>query len=132
MEAELAPTSRRSFMVVDDDDAIRELIETVVAVAGYRVVTAANGQDALDRLRSGITPGVILLDLRMPVMDGRTFCSLQKRDPDLAAIPIVIFSGDLDAARAAASLGTEVLVKPIDLDRLCSIAQRYCGTAPAK
>lgn len=116
-------------MVVDDDDAIREVIKTIIDAEGYCVVTAANGEEALERLRSGLRPSVILLDLRMPVMDGRTFRDLQTQDPDLASIPVIILSGDLDACRAAARSGSDFILKPIDLEQLLSIAQRYCESS---
>lgn len=121
-----ATAEKRPLMVVDDD-AIRETIEAIVEAHGYRVVTATDGKDALDLLRSGMQPGVILLDLRMPVMDGRAFRERQMSEPQLSRIPVVILSGDLDACRAAEQSGTSCLVKPIDLERLLSVTKRFCG-----
>ena len=127
MSTELQAKSRRPLMIVDDDSAIRELIEIIVESEGYPVVTAADGNEALGHLRSGLKPGVILLDLRMPGMDGQTFREVQRRDPTLAGIPIVILSGDRDASGLAARLGADCIPKPIDLDRLLSITKFFCG-----
>lgn len=126
MSPESTVLGNRPLMVIDDDSAIREAIATVVEAEGYPVVTASGGAEAFGCLRSGLQPGVILLDLRMPEMDGRTFRELQKRDPQLAAIPVVLLSGDRDVCRAAAELNTACLMKPIDLDELLSLAKRFC------
>jgi CheY-like chemotaxis protein len=70
---------------------------------GYHVDCAANGQEALGRLMAGERPGVILLDLNMPVMDGRRLREEMQRDPGLSSIPIVTVSAarDADAVEAA-------------------------------
>lgn len=125
--AEHQATEIKPLMVIDDDAAVRETIEEVVRAEGYPVVTATNGMVALNRLRSGLRPGVILLDLRMPVMDGRTFRELQVRDPLLSGIPVILISGDLDACRAAARAGADFLLKPFELEQLLSVAKRFCG-----
>jgi len=67
------------------------------------VACATNGQEALEMLRAGERPSLILLDVMMPVLDGRQFREEQKRDPDLASIPVIVVSavegaGSLDAA----------------------------------
>jgi CheY-like chemotaxis protein len=114
-------------LVVDDDAAIRETIGAVVEAEGYAVVTAAGGAEALGALRSGLRPGLFLLDLRMPGMDGRAFRVAQTAEPELASIPVVILSGDGDAPCVGASLGLEWLLKPVHLDRLIAVVARYCG-----
>jgi CheY-like chemotaxis protein len=122
-----AVTDARSLLVVDDDAAIREIIQAVLEVEGYAVFTAADGAEAIARLRAGLRPRLILLDLRMPGMDGRAFRDVQAAEPDLAAIPVVILSGDGDAPRVAASLGLEWLLKPVHLDHLLAVVARHCG-----
>jgi two-component system, chemotaxis family, chemotaxis protein CheY len=119
---------RRPVLVVDDDAAIREVVQIVVEAEGYPVLTAAEGAEALRYLRSGFRPGMILLDLRMPGMDGRAFREMQSAEPELAEIPVVILSGDSDASRVAGNLGAECILKPVDLDRLLSVVERYCGS----
>src|SRR6185295_17791050 len=63
-------TRNRPLLVVEDDDATREMLRYLVQSVGCPVVTAANGLEALEHLRNGLTPCLILLDLMMPVMDG--------------------------------------------------------------
>ena len=111
-------------LVVEDDEDIREVLATILDESGYRVIIAKNGEEALQRLRSGTCrPCVILLDLWMPVMDGRQFRKEQLKDASLADIPVVAFSGDgetqgLDAAA--------YLSKPVQLNPLISTIERFC------
>ena len=83
-----------SVLVVDDDPNLVRLMSKFLTLEGFAPVPAANGAEALTYLRGGGSANVILLDLRMPVMDGWTFRKEQRGDPGLAAIPIVVLSGD--------------------------------------
>ena len=126
MLAEKTEQTRADVLVVDDDADIRNLLSSVLAIEGYAVTSASNGEEALSKLRG--TPGtrLILLDLRMPVMDGWEFRAEQNRDPMLSTIPVVVLSGDGDLDRAAASFaGSSVLKKPFDLEELITVVQRY-------
>jgi CheY-like chemotaxis protein len=93
----------RTILLVEDDPATRGAIKMVLEWEGYRVDCAANGQEALGRLMAGERPGLILLDLNMPVMDGRRLREEMQRDPGLSSIPIVTVSAarDADAVEAA-------------------------------
>src|SRR5437660_5373289 len=82
-----------SVLVVDDDPNLVRLMSKFLKLEGFAPIPAANGEEALRYLRGGGTASVILLDLRMPVMDGWTFRREQKGDPVLADIPIVVLSG---------------------------------------
>ena len=79
-------------LIVEDERAARTGMEKILALAGYAPVSAANGQEALELLRSGVPASVILLDLIMPVMDGWAFRREQLRDPRLAHIPVIVLS----------------------------------------
>ncbi|HEY3447977.1 MAG TPA: response regulator [Myxococcales bacterium] len=120
-------------LVVDDDADIRWSLGFVLEGGGYRVATAANGAEALSSLRGGgPLPDVILLDLRMPVMDGQQFRETQLRDPALARVPVVALSGDADLAARSRAMGIErFLLKPVDLDRLLSELGRYSAPSLA-
>jgi CheY-like chemotaxis protein len=83
----------KTILVVEDDGITRGAMKWVLEWEGYRVRCAANGQEALDLLRDGEKPSLILLDLMMPVLDGRQFRERQKQDPSLADIPVVVISG---------------------------------------
>ena len=99
------PTSRRLIMVVDDDPDLRDLMGVTLRDRGYQVIECANGLDALVRLRAPCKPEVIVLDLMMPIMDGWEFRVAQRRDPAMAAIPVVALSADTTSKAAAQSRG---------------------------
>jgi CheY-like chemotaxis protein len=95
------------------------------------VVTAANGQEAINRLRCCEPVDVILLDLAMPVMDGQHFRAAQRADERLAGIPIVVFSGTEQAEGAAVELGAVAcLRKPVPTAELLETIRRCCAPAP--
>ena len=92
--------------------------------AGFRTVTAANGREALERLREDPQPEVILLD--MPEMDGYQFRAEQQRDPALRAIPTLIVTAGTVTPRVE-ELGAEaILRKPVSLRRLVDTIRRFC------
>src|SRR5918911_1882485 len=107
-------TERPTVLVVDDDPDIRELVQLGLEDEGYRVVTAAHGQAALEQL--GRVPiDLILLDMRMPVMDGWTFASVYRQQA-AARVPIVVVTAAQDAARRSAEIAAEGhLAKPFGL-----------------
>ncbi len=114
-------------LLVEDDPDIREAITEILRDEGYRVLGAEHGRQALDLLREGARPALILLDLMMPVMNGWQFREAQKADASLAPIPVVVISADAAAAREAVHIGASAfLQKPIDLDELLGTVARYC------
>jgi len=121
--------ARKPVMVVDDDTHIREALREVLEDEGYAVVGFANGREALEHLkapRDG-APGLILLDLMMPVMNGWQFRQAQLEDPSLADIPVAVISADGGLIRQAASMNaTARLRKPIELDELLETVGQYC------
>ncbi|HEX7045252.1 MAG TPA: response regulator [Burkholderiales bacterium] len=124
----MASPGRRPLLLVEDEPDIRNSLRDLLADAGYPVLTAANGREALECLRTGAErPALILLDLMMPVMGGSTFLERLEQEPDdLVAIPVVVLSAAKDAAtRHPATVGR--IEKPIDLDELLDWVRRYCG-----
>ena len=116
-------------MIVDDDSDARESLAEVLGLSGYGCVTAEHGRAALDQLRrEGATrPSVIILDVRMPVMDGWAFRVEQLRDRELASIPVIFLTADLGAeARVAASGGFAFVAKPYELGDLLQAVRRAC------
>ena len=100
-------------LVVEDDQMLRETLGSLLEVSGYEVSLAENGQEALTRLRAGgPKPDVIVLDLRMPIMDGWAFRVIQRDDPALGQIPVVVISADGSSAAAAIS-AQAYLRKPV-------------------
>jgi CheY-like chemotaxis protein len=105
--------------VVEDDPELRELLRVVLTGDGYMVAAVGNGRAALQHLRSTASTCMIVLDLSLPVMDGRQFRAAQLRDRSLAWIPVVLLSGDGEAAQLARQLGVRSFVrKPVDVDEL--------------
>lgn len=116
------PTAEPSILIVDDDADIREALIDVLTDHGYRVLAVRNGREALDHLRLGPRPSLILLDAMMPVMDGLSFRREQLTDPELRELPVLMISAGSHSKLDVAELGlVGVLQKPIDLDRLLEV-----------
>jgi len=84
-------TPGQYILVVDDDDDFREALSEVLSEAGYPVQQAENGEVALARVAAE-APGIVLLDLKMPVMDGWGVIERMRQDPRTAHVPILILS----------------------------------------
>jgi len=114
-------------LVVEDDADFREALVSALEHAGYEVIAAVNGAAALQLLQWQIVPSVVILDLMMPVMDGRTFREHQLADPALASIPVIVLSAEAKAAELATSPGVHaVLRKPVDLEALLGALDALC------
>ena len=118
----------KMIFVVDDDRGIRESLADLLEDEGYSVVTAINGQDALQKLRRDCSrrPCLIFLDLMMPVMNGADFYAAQQSDPQLSSIPVVVISADGHVSLKAKPFGGEYLSKPIRIETVIDTIQRYC------
>lgn len=124
----MATTGQAHVLVVDDDRGIREFVRTVLADEGYSVTEATDGQEALERVAVR-RPDVILLDMRMPVMDGWEFARTYRQQPGPHA-PIVIVTAALDVAKDAREIGADgFLAKPFQLDDLLALVHRHAGQA---
>jgi|KBSSwiStaDraftv2_1062776.scaffolds.fasta_scaffold183251_2 CheY-like chemotaxis protein len=119
---------RHNVLIVEDDEDLREMMAQILSLAGFNAATATNGREALEYLRRGDAPQLILLDLMMPVMDGWEFQRERRRDPNLADVPVVVLSA-LDEARAGEAATHEFMKKPLDFERLLQIVKGYCGPA---
>ena len=117
----MAPST---ILVVDDDAAIRDLLSEVFELEGYRVETAANGAEALQRLEQ-VRPVLILLDVTMPILDGLGVAQELRRRG--SPIPVLILSALDEVDRDAHVLGTGRLGKPFDLFVLLTMVARYCA-----
>src|SRR5215472_17599360 len=109
--------SARTLLVIEDDADIREALDGLLSTEGFRVAGCSNGREALNWLRASPKPDLILLDLMMPVMDGWQFRVAQKKDPELAAIPVLALSADT-TAKAVAIDAEAYLKKPVEYDTL--------------
>ena len=87
-------------LIVDDEEGIRSMLKTALEMYDYRAYTAANGQEAVSVLKNEAVPGLILLDLMMPVMNGWALREALTKNPKWADIPVVVISAFSDRAEA--------------------------------
>ena len=106
---------RKKILIADDVPASRELIGTILDEAGYNVIEASNGTEALNKARE-LTPDLILLDLHMPLMDGYGVVSALRADPRFSMTPVVALTASAmqgDRERALSAGFTAYIAKPI-------------------
>ena len=113
-----------TILVVEDDDDIRNAIVDLLETEGYITESAINGKDALDKLSQIDRPCLVLLDMMMPIMNGRQFLDTVMKDSRLAPIPILIVSAVADKTNTEGSVG--FLKKPIDIDVVLNVVSQYC------
>lgn len=127
-------TDRGLVLIVDDDEDIRESLIGFLESEGYRPIAASDGQQALELLsRLESPPRLIVLDLMMPVMDGRGFREEQLRRPALAGIPVILISAFApDPAEAARQLKIDhYMAKPVDPVSFLQLIQDRCESCVA-
>jgi CheY-like chemotaxis protein len=114
-------------LIVEDDDLTRASLRSVLESEGFPADGVANGREAINYLHRNARPGLILLDLMMPVMNGWEFRSQQRHDPALAPIPVVVVSASGDLEQEVVLLGANgCLQKPIDRGQLVETVRRFC------
>jgi CheY-like chemotaxis protein len=120
---------RADILYVEDDAELRETVCGLLRDEGYAVDGAVDGREALDYLHRSPAPGLILLDMQMPVMDGREFLEHVSEEPDLAGTPITVISGAVRTSILAGPRGIEFrLAKPFDTESLLAVVRRSLGT----
>jgi CheY-like chemotaxis protein len=107
------PHAEIRVLIIDDDRDIRETLGELLADEGFAVEAAWNGESALERLKAGFRPDVIVLDLMMPVMDGLSFRAAQRSHDALADIPIIGLT-----ALPNPDADFDCLRKPVPFERL--------------
>jgi len=121
-------TPLRDVLVVEDDLDLAALVEMIVADAGYAVRTAGDGASALSCVGERL-PGLVLLDMRMPIMDGWRFAS-ELRARFGHEVPIVVLTAAENARARAAEIDAEgYLEKPFELDDVIRMVARFLGPA---
>jgi len=122
LNANELPT-RRQVLVIDDQPGIRRLLTEVLKEAGYEVITAANGYEGLEKVKE-LNPDLVLLDMKMPGMDGiETLCELKRRDFKSGIIMMTAY-GELDLLNAAKEQGAhDYVIKPFDINLLCRVVE---------
>ena len=112
-------------LLIDDNPDVRESMAALLEVDGYAVVAATDGEDALDYLRNGLEPCVILLDMLMPGKDGLQFRAEQLADPQFSTIPTIAYSADGGLESKAVVLGLPFIRKPDLPGRVLDVIERY-------
>jgi CheY-like chemotaxis protein len=117
-------------LIVDDDESIREFVEVFLSGEGYEVVAAPHGAAALEIVYE-LQPALILLDMRMPIMDGWEFAQAYRASPEPHA-PVVVLTAAIDAGEESEEIAADDYVaKPFDLDELLGVVRKHVdGGAP--
>lgn len=120
----------RTVLVIEDDPDVRNALAELLASEGYQVSASADGAEALDTLRGGLRPSVIVLDLMMPKVDGWDFRRAQLEDPALAAVPVVLLtaSGFRPDSMRSERGRLEMLPKPVQAHVLLDTLARLAAT----
>lgn len=112
-------------LIIDDDRNLQRLMTKFLKLEGFSSIPMSNGREALDYLRGGGNASVILLDLRMPVMDGWAFRKEQRSDPGLAEIPVVILTG-IDGEHMSELGVAAAFHKPVSFPEIVGVVRRLC------
>ena len=121
---------QHAILLVEDDPDARSAVAELLRLDGYEVSEAGDGQEALDSLRIGRRPCVVLLDLNMPGTSGWRFRAMQLRDRAIADVPVIALSGHGGLEQQAQAMNLDGwLEKPLDFDKLLAIVGRTCRVA---
>jgi len=114
-------------LLIDDSPTIVMSLKAVLGRAGYTVETAAHGQEALDKVKGGCRPNLIICDVNMPVMDGISFVRAARQVPHCRFPPILMLTTETEKAKrdeAKAAGATGWLVKPVPPDQLITLIKQ--------
>ena len=124
---EIMSQSKNHILIVDDEPVWLKMVTRIIQLQGYEVKSASNGAEALETLRS-FEPDLILLDIKMPDMNGFDLLDRIKKQPKLAVKPVVFISGmdDYHARKVARDLGaTDYIIKPLEEQEVTRMLSRY-------
>jgi CheY-like chemotaxis protein len=111
-------------LIVDDDEDLRAVLGQILRAAGHVVDEAADGRDALERLNDGARPGLILLDMMMPRLDGEGFLKAIRGDPRVDGTIVFVISGNVATRERAEELGAAgCFVKPVEVTDLMNVVE---------
>jgi CheY-like chemotaxis protein len=115
--------AEKCILIVEDDANIREVLKLALDFEGYRVFTATNGKEAFEALAKIPRPGLILLDLMMPIMNGWEFVENKNKDAFLKDIPVVVISAYSERAKTIEC--TDFVQKPLELEILLKSVRNH-------
>jgi CheY-like chemotaxis protein len=125
----MAVADCQGVLIVEDDEGVRDALRSVLEDEGFQVSSAENGVRALELLRSGPLPCLMLLDLMMPVMNGFDLSEQLRGDPALAELPVVIITA---AHAPVLPRAIRVMRKPIRINELVAVVREYCGRSASQ
>jgi CheY-like chemotaxis protein len=117
----------QTIVIIEDDTRTYHLIASVLQRDGYQVAHAENGETGIDLIRK-LQPGLVIMDLRLPQMNGWEATSILKQATDTAHIPIIAVSVEVDTGdlqRALSAGCVDYLQKPFDIQRLREMVQQH-------
>jgi two-component system chemotaxis response regulator CheY len=125
----MEPSVKKKVMTVDDSRTMRDMVSFTLRSAGYDVVEAADGQQAMSAIAT-TKVDLVITDLNMPVMDGLTLIRKLRAIPAHRTLPILMLTTEADESKKAegrAAGATGWIVKPFNPDKLVSVVQKVCG-----
>lgn len=118
--------SCKHVLIVEDDQYIKEMMQDILEVQGYKISTASDGREGIRKLESSSPlPGVVLLDMMMPGQNGWEFLDFQRNNPVFSQIPVIVCSAYIEIAKSVRAQG--VIDKPIKLEALLNAVQELCA-----
>lgn len=129
LERERPGAPSRRILVVDDDMDTRDILEAHLLSAGHEVIQAGDGAQALERLRRDPEIALVILDLRMPGIDGWSCLRVLRHDPDLRNIPVIALSGCAEEFAERPAEADAFVPKPIDPRRLLETVEEMLAAA---
>lgn len=119
----------RTVLIVEDEKLIIVSTQMVLEAAGFRVESAVNGEEGIDKART-LRPALVLLDIMMPGIDGWETLTRLKRDPETSDIPVIIFTAreHVRGHQKSTEMGAaDYFRKPFEPDELIDLVEKHCG-----
>jgi len=133
-QLECVAKSAKKILLVEDNEEVRELLALFMTRLGYKVFEVATGLEAIDRA-STVRPDLIMMDIRLPGINGVEATARLKANPSTRNIPVLIITGyaaGIDTRLALDEGAAEILHKPIDVTILSNVLRRYLSSRPTK
>jgi len=121
---------QKTVLVVEDDPDIRDIVQDLLESEGYDVIPASHGKQALEFLwgvKKTAKPDLVILDMMMPLVDGRQVLEAMQADPELASIPVLVISAVVREKPAGAAA---FLRKPVSLEKLFETVRTFVNRPP--
>jgi CheY-like chemotaxis protein len=123
---------RHAVLLIDDHADGLEATQTLIEAHGFDVIGASSAEDALARLQGGLSCCIVILDWKLPGMNGEQFLRALHADPRLAKLRLLVLTGDAGGMNRARELGVDrVALKPVDPDLLLDIIGEHCSSSSA-